>query len=100
MKKSETSTPAPPYLGHVKTGVIILDVEVSLQDGQTVRVEPLDEATGTPVDAERDERVRRMREFFAQWTDEDAKLSDADADVLHAALAEHRGLQFRSPSLD
>jgi hypothetical protein len=100
MKQSATPSPAPPYLGHIKDGVVILDADVSLPDGQAVRVELLAAASGTPVDAESEERVRRLRESFAQWTEEDARLSDADADLLRAALAEHRGVQFRSPSQD
>ena len=100
MKNSETPSPASSYIGHVKNGVIIIDAQISLQDGQAVRVEPLGPQTETPIDAERAERVGRLQQLFTQWTDEDATLSDEEADRLQSALAENHGLRFRSPTLD
>lgn len=99
MKHSETPSPAS-YIGHVKNGVIIVDAKISLQDGQAVRVEPLAPSTETPVDAERTARVSRLKQLFTEWTDEDATLSNEEADRLQNALEENCGLQFRSPKLD
>ncbi len=100
MKNSE-STPSPPsYLGHVKNGVIVLDTNVPLQDGQAVRVEPLASGADTPLDSERAERVRMLQELFTAWTEEDAQLTDEEADRLRNALEQDRGLRLRSPGLD
>src|SRR5437763_539846 len=98
MKPSETPAPAPSYIAHVKDGVVVIDAR--LPDGRAVRVEPLAPGANTPVDAERDERVRRLQQLFAVWTDEDAKLSDEEADRLQAALEGNRGLNLWSPALD
>lgn len=95
MKPTDNASQA--YTGHVKNGVIVLDGQVNLNEGQTVRVEPL--AQG-PVDGERAERVRQLQQLFAQWTDEDGKLSDEEADRLRAALDQSRGLSLRSSALD
>ena len=99
MKQPETQSPAS-YLGHVKNGVVVLDTQVALNDGQAVRVEPLGPGTGAKLDTERADRVRQLQQYFAEWTVEDGKLSDAEADRLHAALEQNRGLSFRSPTLD
>ena len=98
MKQSETPSSAS-YIGHVKNGVVVLDTQVSLNDGQAVRVEPLGQGTGIQLDTDRADRVRQLQQLFAEWTAEDAKLSDAEADRLRAALEQNRGLSFRSPTL-
>ena len=100
MKNSEHSSPALSYTGHVKNGVIALDVKIDLQDGQSVRVEPLSPGPEALVDTKRTDHARRLEEFFAQWTVEDGKLSDEEAGCLRTALNESRGLQLGSPSLD
>lgn len=100
MKQSETPSSASSYIGHVKNGVIILDAQVSLADGQAVRVEPLAPGSETPLDHERAEQVRQLQQLFAEWTEEDGQLSDEEADRLHAALEANRGVSFRSPQLD
>jgi len=100
MKNSESMPSTPSYLGHVKSGVIVLDMNVPLQDGQAVRVEPLASGADTPVDAERAERVRKLQELFTAWTEEDAQLTDEEADRLRNALEQDRGLGLRSPVLD
>ena len=99
MKQSETPSSAS-YIRHVKNGVVVLDTQVSLNDGQAVRVEPLGQGTGIQLDTDRADRVRQLQQLFAEWTAEDAKLSDAEADRLRAALEQNRGLSFRSPTLD
>jgi hypothetical protein len=86
------------YIGHVKNGVVVLDSNVVLTDGQAVRVEPL--PASAPQKHEREDRVRRLQRVLAEWTEEDSKLSDEEADRLHSALAQNHGLSFRSPLLD
>ena len=99
MRHSESPLSAS-YLGHVKNGVVVLDVHVSLQDGQAVRVEPLGQETGNQLEMAHADRVRQLQQLLGEWTEEDGKLSDEDADRLHAALENNRGLGFRSPTLD
>jgi hypothetical protein len=91
-----THNPSQAYPGHVKNGVIVLDVQVNLDEGQAVRVEPL----APTLDGERAERVRQLQQLFAQWTDEDSRLSDEEADRLRMALDQSHGLSFRSPIID
>jgi hypothetical protein len=90
MKPSDL-TSAQVYTGHVKNGVIVLD------EAQAMRVQPL---ANTPLDAQQAERVRQLQKLFAEWTEEDSRLSDEEADRLHTALEQSRGLGFRSPALD
>jgi hypothetical protein len=100
MNSSETPSAAASYPGHVKNGVVVLDDKVSLNDGQAVRVELVSPGTEARVDAERGERVRKLRQLFAEWTEEDSKLTDEEADRLRAALDRNRGLRLRSTKLD
>ena len=100
MKNSETPSSESSYIGHVKNGVVVLDPQVPLTDGQAVRVEPLGQETERQIDTDRADRVRQLQELFAEWTEEDGKLSDEEADRLHAALGQSRGVAFRSPKLD
>jgi hypothetical protein len=100
MKPMPTESPATEYLGHVKNGVIILDTHVSLTEGQAVRVEPLKQEQSTPISDERVEQLNRMKTLFAQWDEEDSKLTDEEADRLQNALQQNRGLSFRVPQLD
>lgn len=83
---------APSSLtGHVRNGVVILDAQITLTEGQAVRIEPLSDTA---------DRVLRLQQLFNQWTEEDAKLSPEEADRLHIALEQNRGLQFRTPELN
>ncbi len=91
MRESESSAPAGSYIGHVKNGVVVLDMQVSLQEGQAVRVEPLEQEKPTHLNQERADRVRRLQQLFSEWTEEDAKLSDEDA-CLDRHVAARRGL--------
>ena len=100
MKNAKTHSPESSYIGHVRNGVVVLDSQIPLADGQAVRVEPLGHGTQRQIDTERADRVRQLQELFAEWTEEDGKLSDEEADRLHAALGQSRGLNFRSPTLD
>lgn len=103
MKNSESPSSAPSYSGHVRNGVVVLDDQVLLPEGQLVRVELLlesSEGPSEPVSDNREERVRRLRELFSQWDEEDARLTNAEADLLRAALEAHHGLQFGLPMLD
>jgi hypothetical protein len=95
MKNAGNSTAS--YIGHVKNGVVVLDSNVALKDGQAVRVEPL--AATAPQQREPADLVRRLQQLLAEWTEEDGKLSDEEADRLHSALSQNRGLGFRSPML-
>lgn len=94
MKPTEHAAP-PAYTGHVKNGVIVLDAQITLDEGQAVRVEPV-----APIDAARADRLRQLQQLFTQWTEEDGLLTDEEAGRLHAALDQSRGLEFRSPALD
>ena len=49
------------------------------------------------LDADRMERVRQLQSLFQQWTEEDALLSNEEADRLRLALNNSQGLQFRVP---
>jgi hypothetical protein len=100
MKNSESATPASSYTGHFKNGVVIPDAQMPHPDGQAVRIEPVGPNAKTPGDAQRAERVRRLQQLFAEWTEEDSQLTDGEADRLHAALEGRHGLQFPSPALD
>ena len=99
MKPSEAAPSPGSYIGHVRNGVVVVDDQVSLSEGQTVRVEPLN-ADNEHVDRERAERLRQLRQLFADWTEEDARLSDEEADRLHTSLEQSRGLTLRSPHID
>lgn len=85
------------YTGHVKNGVIVLDAHVILDEGQAVRVQPLAQP---PLDAGRAERIRQLQELFTEWTEEDGQLTDDEANRLHAALDQSRGLGFQSGVVD
>ena len=100
MNHSETPSSASSYIGRVKNGTVVLDADVFLKDGQTVRVEPLGQGAGASLDVERTERVRQLQQLFVEWTEEDGKLSSEEADCLRAALEQTRGLSFRFPKLD
>ena len=97
MSQIETLSPRPSYIGHVRNGVVVLDQNASLTEGQTVRVEPV--TSPTMLDADRMERVRKLQSLFEQWTEEDAQLSNDEADCLRLALDQSQGLQFRVPEL-
>lgn len=101
MNPAETLSPSPSYIGHVRNGLVVLDAQVSLVEGQAVRVEPLQvsSATTSMLDAELSDRVHRVQKMFDEWTREDNLLSDEEADRLHVALEENRGLEFRAPDL-
>jgi hypothetical protein len=97
--------PQPPpsatsYTGYVKNGVIVLDTNAGLVEGQAVRVVPLGEQEQIGREKESAERMRQLQLLFAEWTDEDGKLSDKEADCLRAALIQNRGIGFRSPVVD
>ena len=94
MNPSERSSPAF-YFGHVKNGVVVLDANVTLREGLAVRVEPVNSAQEAGLT-----RLEEMQQRFAEWTAEDAELSDAEADLLSTALEKSRGLGLRSPALD
>jgi hypothetical protein len=97
MDKTERDRTPQSYTGHVHNGVIVLDADVRLAEGQAVRVEPL----GAPLtESERAERVRRLKQLFHQWREEDSQLSDEEGDRLRIALEQNRGLSFRPVDLD
>ncbi|MFL5330493.1 MAG: hypothetical protein ACJ8C4_16440 [Gemmataceae bacterium] len=93
MNESEPM-PATPQIGHVKNGVVVLDAPGALPEGQTVRVEPVPEAEAK-VEAERRDRIQQLQQLFDEWTDEDGKLTDEEANRLRVALDDSRGLHFR-----
>jgi tRNA(fMet)-specific endonuclease VapC len=98
MKPSEIASSA--HLGHVKNGVVVLDTPLQLKEGQAVRVEPVEDEMERQADTDRADRVRGLQQLFAEWTEEDARLSDEEADRLRTALEQNRGLRFQSPPLD
>ncbi len=100
MKPPEDALTATSYIGHVRNGVVVLDGSVSLREGQVVRVEPIGEKMRTQPDIEGTDRVQRLQQLFGEWTEEDGKLSDEEADCLRTALEQSRGLSFRSATLD
>ena len=91
MNPTETLSATSSFTGHVRNGVVILDAEFALSEGLAVRIEPL---------ADTADRVRQLQQLFNQWTEEDAKLTTEEADRLHIALEQSRGLSFRSPDLN
>ena len=91
MNPTETLSAPSSFTGHVRNGVVILDTLVELSEGQAVRIEPMPEVT---------ERVLQVQQLFDQWTREDAQLTLDEADRLHIALEQSRGLEFRSPDLN
>jgi hypothetical protein len=100
MKPPENASPAEMHVGHVKNGVVVLDTSVHLREGQAVRLEPIGDKMETNADIDRADRVRRLQQLFAEWTEEDGKLSDEEADRLRTALEQSRGLRFRSAAVD
>ena len=97
MSTTKTFPPPPSYIGHVRNGVVVLDHHASLSEGQAVRVEPL--ATPATLDADRMNRLQKMRQLFEQWTEEDRQLTPEEADRLHSALDQSHGLEFRVPEV-
>ena len=83
--------------GFVKNGVVVLDTPLVLKEGQAVRVEPLAQSS---LDTERYERVRQLQQLFAEWTEEDGKLTVEDGDRLRIALENSDRLSLRTPTLD
>ncbi len=100
MKTSESLPSATPLVGHVKNGVIIVDANITLVEGQAVRIEPLPQEADAQIGDERAEKLKRMQELFTQWDDEDSKLTDEEADRLQVALEQNPRLSFRIPKLD
>ncbi len=90
MNPTETLSAPSSFTGYVRNGVVILDAQITLSEGQAVRIEPLYDTTG---------RVLQLQQLFNQWTEEDAKLPLEEADRLHIALEQNQGLQFRLPEL-
>ena len=100
MKATETVPAQASYVGHVKNGVVVLDAQVALDEGQAVRVEPIALGKEHALDTERAARVQQLQQLFAEWTEEDGKLTGEEADRLRTALERSRGLGFRAPTLD
>ena len=46
------------------------------------------------------ELLEKLRELCEQWTQEDGQLSLEEADRLHVALGQNRGLRYRSLDLN
>ena len=101
MNPAETLSPVPSYVGHVRNGLVVLDADASLIEGQAVRVEPLQvpSAEAGRMDAELSARVQKMRTIFEQWTQEDSQVSPEVAEEFHRALETNRGLEFQTPNL-
>ena len=55
-------------------------------EGQKVFVQPIETASVLPLEAEQADRLREIERLFAEWTEEDGKLSDEEADLLENAL--------------
>lgn len=100
MKHAENPPAPASYVGHVKNGVVVLDAQVPLAEGQVVRVEPVGQGMAAHVELECADRVRELQRLFAEWTEEDGKLSDEDADRLRKTLERSRGLRFHSPIVE
>lgn len=77
MSPTETLTAPSSLTGHVRNGVVILDAEITLSEGQVVRIEPLSDTAN---------RVLQLQLLFNQWTEEDAQLSPDEADRLRNSL--------------
>jgi hypothetical protein len=99
MSNPEHSSSAS-FNGHFKNGVVVPDAQVALPEGQAVRVEPLPRRKQDLTAKGGDDRVRHLQSLFSQWTEEDGKLSDEEADRLHKALEQNRGLDFRARTVD
>jgi hypothetical protein len=91
---------AASYSGRFKNGVVVLDAQVALLEGQAVRVEPLPLGDQALIANEGEDRLRQLQSLFSQWTEEDGKLSDEEADRLHKALEQSRGLNVRTRTVD
>ena len=100
MSATENPSRASSYIGHVKNGVVVVDAEVPLNEGQAVRVEPLEQGVGSELTKAHAERVRQLQQLFAQWTEEDDRLPDEEADRLQAALDQNPRLNIRPSNLD
>ncbi len=85
--------------GRVQNGVVVLDNPASLPEGQSVRVEPIGVVSREQSDAERAELLLKMKALFAEWNEEDSKLTDEEASYLTIALEESRQ-RYRTPSAD
>jgi hypothetical protein len=58
------------------------------------------DTSAAPISHAQAERLRELERLFSQWTEEDAMLSDEEADRLEEALRQSRGLEFRPPTPD
>lgn len=95
------SRPSPPsYVGRVTNGVIVLDAEAPLAEGQPVRVEPLEQGADAGPTKGPADRVGELQRLFDEWTDEDGRLPDEEADRLRAALDKEPRLSLRPANLD
>jgi hypothetical protein len=92
MSNPEHSSSAS-FNGHFKNGVVVPDAQVALPEGQAVRVEPLPLGRQDQIPDEGEDRARQLQSLFSRWTEEDGKLSDEEADRLHKALEQSRGLK-------
>ena len=91
--------PGTSQRGHVRDGIVVLDMPISMEDGQAVEVIPIVRESSTVDEIERTQQLKRMKETFAQWAEEDRDLTEHDADVLERALNENRGIRFRPVNL-
>lgn len=95
MNTTPTETLSSTYLGRFQNGVVVLYTRNTLNEGQVVRIEPLDEIAPGKMSAERIEQLRRMKSLFEQWDAEDHQLSDEEAECLQIALQQSRGMALR-----
>ena len=91
MTPSETLSPAPSYIGHVRNGIVVLDAQVSLVEGQAVRVEPLQAPSAEigKLDAELSDRVQRLQQMFEEWTQEDRARRGSRKTLPNGSWPEH-----------
>ena len=100
MKPSEALPLAAPFFGLVKNGVIVVNTNVRLTEGQAVRIEPVGPEGQSPISTERAEELEQLRNLFAQWDVEDNEIADGDSESFHESLQKNRGLSLRTPKLD
>jgi hypothetical protein len=78
--------------------VVVFDVQTTLEDGQAVRVEPVGRVEMSP-ERKLALQIQQLEQLFNQWTEEDGKLSDEEADRLHEALVQSPRLGLRHAGL-
>jgi hypothetical protein len=94
MNTTENKSSAMSSDGSTGKGAMVMGTPTACSEQQPNRIEVV--PSGICVDAQLAERIRSLQRLFAEWTEEDGKLRNEDADVLGVALDASHGLGFHA----